>query len=113
MLLHRLDWGVVLHKRNIENFIRGKCFVARKEHESCFSKQRRLKYLNVFTLTKNIYLACHRHCSTAHDSRENGSVGQLTVSSCTLLPELEIKQENLFTSICTVARSNFVLFFMS
>ena len=69
MLLHRLEWGLVLRKRNIENVIRGKYLVTRKEDESCLFKQRRLfEQLNVFTLTNNMYLVCHRHCSTAHDS---------------------------------------------
>ena len=35
------------------------------------------KKLNVFTVIKNMYLACHRHCSTAQDSGEIVTVGRL------------------------------------
>ena len=76
MLLHRLEWGLVLRKRNIENVFRGD-LVTRKEDESCLFKRGLLKQLNVFTIINNMYLACHRHCSTANDSGENVSVGCL------------------------------------
>ena len=35
----------------------------------------------------DMYLACHRHCSTANDSGENVSVGCLFIAEG-LLPEL-------------------------
>ena len=113
MLLHLLEWGLVLCKRNIENVIKGKYLVTREEDESCLFKQRRrLKQLNVFTLTNNMYLACHRHCCTAHDSGENVSVDCLFQAEHYCL-DFKLKQENLFRSMCAVVRSNFVLFVMS
>ena len=108
MLLHLLEWGLVLRKRNIQNVIRSKYLVTRKEDESCLFKQRRpLKQLNVFTLTNNMYLVCHRHCCTAHDSGENvRSVGCLFQAEHYCL-NLKLKQENLFRSMCALVRSNF------
>ena len=73
MFLHRLEWGVVLRKRNIEKMVlEAKYLVTRKEDEACLFKQ-----LNVFTVINDMYLVCQRHCSTAQDSGENVSVGCL------------------------------------
>ena len=79
MFLHRLEWGVVLRKRNIEKMVlEAKYLVTRKEDEACLFKQGGLfKQLNVFTVINNMYLVCQRHCSTAQDSGENVSVGCL------------------------------------